>query len=470
MKYLLIIFIISAFSNISNGQAYYQKIFGDSLNSEKGQLVHQTPDGTIYFIGSAFGNTTNRFDVTLHKMKPDGEIIWKQTFVNPGNDYVFDMVYKNGIFVLVGGNQTPNTSNVDASLMTVDTSGQFLNYQTFGAANKNEFFHSIAKTSDNGYILGGFATGNFGTGNDFYLVKVDNFFIKEWQQIRGSYINEVGSKALEMADGNFIIVGDQLQQTGNYNVYCQFFAPDGTYLKDLLVQSPYNGGCKTAILDAANNIVIAGEMSTATSFEFDVYLVKLNPNGDLIWTNYLTDEPDGGAAFSMIQSDANNYIFAGYGRNPLTNNQDVIIISADTAGNVMERKYFGGSTAEIGYGIFPSVYGGFLISGYTSVALDNQYFLVYDELQLAVATVEKSMIENKISIFPNPLTQQVFRFNIAIEKVKIGIYNTNGQLLEQRYFDQSIDEYQLQSNLPTGNYFVNLQFEKYSKTISIIIK
>jgi hypothetical protein len=148
----------------------------------------------------------------------------------------------------------------------------------------------------------------------------------------------------------------------------------------------------------------------------------------------------------------------------------VIIISADTAGNVMERKYFGGSTAEIGYGIFPSVYGGFLISGYTSVALDNQYFLVYDELQLAVATVEKSMIENKISIFPNPLTQQVFRFNIAIEKVKIGIYNTNGQLLEQRYFDQSIDEYQLQSNLPTGNYFVNLQFEKYSKTISIIIK
>jgi hypothetical protein len=470
MRYLLIIFTTFAFSNISNGQAFYQKVFGDSLITEKGQLIHQTPDGTIYFIGHAFLGANNTAEVTMHKMKADGEIIWKQTFVNAGNDYIFSMVYENGIFVLAGEHHTPNNSNIDALLMTVDTLGQFLTYQTFGAANKNESFHSIAKTSDNGYILGGFATGNFGTGNDFYLVKLNNTLVKEWQQIRGSYINEVGMKAVEMANGDFIIVGDQIQQSGNYNVYCQFFAPDGSYVKDLKVSSIYNGGSKTAILDAANNIVIVGEMTTAASIEFDYYVVKLNPNGDLIWTTYLTNHAGGDAGFSVIQFDANTYIFAGYGRNPVTDNQDAIIISADTAGNVIERKYFGGSGTEIGYTIFPSVYGGFLVSGFTNIAPDAQYFLIYDDLELAVSTIEKPTIENKISIFPNPVTQQVFRFNTAIEKVKIGIYNTNGQLLEHRYFNNSIDEYHLQNNLPTGNYFVNFQFQNYSKTISIIIK
>lgn len=469
MKYLLIVFNVLVFFNISNGQAYYQKIFGDSLITEKGQLIHQTVDGTIYFIGHAFKGVNNTAEVTMHKMKADGEIIWEQTFINTGNDYIFSMFYENGVFVLVGEHQSSNNTNIDALLMTVDTLGQFLTYQTFGAANKSESFHSISKTSDNGYILGGFATGNFGSGNDFYLVKLNATFNKEWQQIRGSYINEVGMKALEMANGDFIIVGDKIQQSGNYNVYCQFFAPDGTYLKDLNVQSIYNGGSKTAILDAANNIVIVGEMTTAASIEFDYYVVKLNPNGDLIWTKYLTNHIGGDAGFSVLQFDANNYIFSGYGRNPVTDNQDVIIISADTAGNVVERKYFGGSGTEIGYTIFPSVYGGFLISGFTNIAPDAQYFLIYDDLQLAVSTIEKPTIDYKISIFPNPVTQQVFRFDTAIEKVKIGIYSTNGQLLEQAYFHQSIDEYQLQNNLPTGNYFVNLQFENYSKTISIMV-
>ena len=470
MKNLLLIITILMLSNISNAQNYYQKIFGDSLVFEKGQLIHQTDNGTIYLIGHAFEGANNTAEITMHKMKADGEIIWKQTFINPDNDYIFSMVYENGIFVLAGEHQTQNTSNIDALLMTVDTLGQFLTYQTFGALNKVESFHSVAKTSDNGYILGGFATGNFGSGNDFYLMKLDNNFNFEWQQIRGSYINEVGMKAVEMVDGNFVIVGDQAQQTGNYNVYCQFFAPDGTYIKDLRVQSQYNGGSKTAILDDDNNIVIIGEMTTAASIEFDFYMIKLDSNGDLLWTSYLTDHIGGDAGFSLLQINSNNYIAVGYGRNPVTNNQDIVLISADTSGTVVDRKYFGGIGSEIGYTVTPSIHGGFLISGFTNVSSDFQYFLIYDNVQLAVSTNTNSVVENKISVFPNPVIEQVFHFSTPIEKVKIGIYAFNGQLIEARDVNQSIDEYHLQNHLPIGNYFVNLQFENYSKTIQIIIK
>ena len=76
MKYLLIVFNVLVFFNISNGQAYYQKIFGDSLITEKGQLIHQTVDRTIYFIGHAFKGVNNTAEVTMHKMKDDVVIIW----------------------------------------------------------------------------------------------------------------------------------------------------------------------------------------------------------------------------------------------------------------------------------------------------------------------------------------------------------------------------------------------------------
>lgn len=466
----IIIFLIIMFGNLKTvyGQQFFQKIFGDSTIAERGQLVYQTPDGTIYFFGSGQEGVGNDSEITLHKFSSNGNLLLKQTFVGVHNEFIISMLYHNGLFYLVGEKHLLGSSDIDGLIMTVDTSGQMLKNYSYGISSRTESLHGISKTADGGFIVCGFSTGTNGS-NDFLTIKYDAGFNIEWEQIMGSALNDVGMKAVELPNGNFFSTGDQQQPAGNYNVYCQVFDPNGTFLYDKVIASPHNGGSKSMMLDAEDNILIIGEMNNAASIEFDVYLVKLDVNTNVIWTKYNTTDPGGDAGFCIIEPNVGDYVIAGYGSNPITQNQDALLLSTDTSGNTVNIKYYGGMGNDISYSVVPSVNGGFLVAGAVYVNNDNQYFLIYDDIQLAVGTVAKPNIEPQISIFPNPLTQQVFYFNQSIEKVKIGIYNVNGQLLEQAYFDAPIAEYHLKSHLPTGNYFVSLQFENYYKTIQIMV-
>lgn len=469
MKYIILLILMVVNLKSSYGQNYFQKIFGDSTVPERGQLVYQTPDGTIYFFGTAQEGISNDSEITLHKFSSNGNLLLKQTYFGVDNEFIISMIYHNGLFTIVGEKHIAGSNNIDGLIVTIDTSGQMLKTRSYGVSAKTESLHGISKTADGGYIVCGFATGTSGS-NDFLTIKYDAGFDIEWEQIMGSTLNDVGMKAVELPNGNFFSTGDQQQAAGHYNVYCQVFDSNGTFLYDKVIASPHNGGSKNMLLDSENNILIIGEMNNAASIEFDVYLVKLDVNTNLIWTKYNTTDPGGDAGFCIIEPNIGDYVIAGYGFNPVTQNQDALLLSTDTSGNTVNIKYYGGMGNDISYSVVPSVNGGFLVAGVVYIGSDNQYFLIYDDIQLAVGTVAKPKMEDNLSIFPNPLTQQVFRFNKAIEKVKIGIYNINGQLVEQAYFEESIEAYHLKNNLPTGNYFVNLQFENYYKTIQIIIQ
>lgn len=465
---LLFFFVSLRFS--SAAQSYFQNVFGDSTVSEKGQLIYQTNNGTIYLFGSGLEGVNDDAEITLHKLSADGQVISKQLYADTGDEYLFSMVYNNGVFVIVGEQHIAGTNDIDGLIMMVDTAGQVLNYQLLGTASKTESLHGISQTSDGGYIVCGFVTGRNNVGNDFLTIKFNADLSIAWQKAKGSPLNDVGMKTVELPNGNFLSSGDQHQASGNYNVYCQLFDPNGTFLFDKTVTTPYNGGSKNALLDSDNNVLIIGEMNNAASIEYDMYLVKMDINANVIWTKYTTTSLGGDAGFCVIEPNVGDYIMTGYGTNPITQNQDIIIVSTDTSGNIIDTKYYGGSDPDLGYTVVPSVNGGFIIGGFVAVNSDAQYCVIYDNLNVAVSTQEISSNEENLLIYPNPVTQQVLRFNTAIEQVNITIYNTNGVLIEQRYFDQTIKEYHLKNDLPLGNYFINFQFEKYSKTIQIIIQ
>lgn len=470
MRAVLILFFVTWSTSFLTAQSYFQKTFGDSTISEKGQLIHQTDDGVIYFFGSSLEGLNGDAEIVLHKIAPDGEIISKQTFADTGDEYLLSMVYNNGVFIAVGEQHVAGTNDIDGLIMMIDTLGQVLNYQLLGTLSKTESLHGISKTSDGGYIVCGFVTARNNVANDFLTIKFNSDLSIAWESAKGSPLNDVGMKAIELPNGNFLASGDQHQLTGNYNVYCQMFDANGIFLFDKTIVSPYNGGSKNAMLDSNNDILIIGEMNNAASIEYDMYLIKLDMNANTIWTKYTTNDPGGDAGFCIIEPNIGDYVMTGYGWNPITQNQDIIIVSTDTSGHIIDTKYYGGMNPDIGYTIVPSINGGFLVAGFIGMNNDAQNYLIYDDLQVAVATKPNSKLENNLTIFPNPITEQVFNFNTPIENVKIAIYNSNGMLIEQTYFDEPMEQYYLKNKLPSGKYFVNFQFERYSKTILIIIQ
>jgi hypothetical protein len=454
-------------STLSFGQNYFQKIFGDSTIQEKGALVHQTADGTIYYFGNKQSN--NQSAIAFFKMTADGQIILEQEIGLNSSLFANAMLFEGDKFLVIGEQRYAGSSNIDGFAIFIDTLGQVLQSQTYGLPNKTEVFKSVIKAQNGGYVISGFATAQNNVGNDIYLTSLTQNLVQEWAEVSGSPVNEVAQKAIQLPNGNLFLVGDQLRvSTGLYNVYCQFHTADGRFLSDFTIPEIYNGGSKSMILDANNDIVIIGEMSSSTSPNFDMYMVKLDLNGNLIWKKYLTNTMNGDAGFGIIQPTNDTYLVTGYAAGLTSQTQDIALISTDTSGNVIERKFYGGAGIEIGYTVFPSVNGGYLVAGFDNIGSDVQYLLIYDNIDLTVSTSEIQLIENSLTIFPNPVVQQKFNFNQSIEKAKIVILNLQGQVIESGFIHNN-DTYQLKNNLPSGNYFVNLQFESFQKTIQIFI-
>ena len=469
-KLIPTIFSILMVSSSLIAQNYFQKTFGDSTITEQGQLVYQTSDGTIYYFGYGQEGMSGDAEITMHKLNGNGDIISKTVFPdNDGDEYAFNMLYNNGVFIIVGEQQALNSTNIDGIIMMVDTLGQVLNYQVIGVQTKNESFHGISKTSDGGYLVCGFITGRSGQGNDFLTMKFNADLSLNWSNSEGTAVNEVGMKAIELPNGNIISTGDQSQNTGNYNVYCQIFDANGVFLYDKVIAEPYNGGSKTAMLDSNNDILILGEMNNAASIEFDAYLVKLDQNTNTIWTKFLTNHTGSDAGFGIIEPNNGDYIICGYGTNPVTNNQDLMLLSADTSGNVIERKYYGSSSPDIGYTVCPSVNGGFLLSGFVHVGTDAQYFLIYDELEVAVKTDKVANEMDELSIFPNPVMNQSLHFSQPLSDTKISIYNMNGELIENSYLKVATTAYSFENALVSGQYFIHFEKEFFTKTIQFIV-
>jgi len=95
---------------------------------------------------------------------------------------------------------------MDVYLVKTDASGNQLWQNTFGGTG-NDYGHSVAKTSDGGYIIAGY-TDSFGAGGeDVYLVKTDASGNQLWQNTFGGTGNDYGNSIAETSDGGYIIAG-----------------------------------------------------------------------------------------------------------------------------------------------------------------------------------------------------------------------------------------------------------------------
>ena len=171
--------------------------------------------------------------------------------------------------------------NKDAFLIKTDASGDSLWTKTFGGS-KFDLGNSVQQTNDGGYIVTG-RTASFGAGSlDVYLIKTDGNGDSLWTKTFGGSSFDLGFSVQQTTDGGYIIIG-------------------GT--------DSYGNGDR------------------------DVYLIKTDVNGDLIWTKTFGG-PDFDLGTSVQQITDGGYIILG-GTNSFGNgDRDLLFIKADGNGNI----------------------------------------------------------------------------------------------------------------------------------------
>lgn len=221
------------------------------------------------------------------------------------------------------------------------------------AAADTEFFYlyggvnpdigrSIKETYDKGYIIAG-TSSSFGNGDaDIYVIKTDSLGKHQWSKTFGGHQNDWGYNIQVTADSGYFIAG----YGNSFNPQNGF---DAYYLKtdklgNLQWEKTVSGSDWDFIYASApmpdGGFILCGETFTNSHGGSDAYMIRINKNGDTLWTkNYggLYDE-----TFNNV-TIMNNRIYA-VGKNqthaiPLDSAADGWIVKLDTNGNILKDTF-----------------------------------------------------------------------------------------------------------------------------------
>ena len=153
-----------------SGNFMWDKVLSNTVGF--GQ-VFSTPDGNIYLAGGKMITASDENGLIV-KMDNAGNVIWQQNYgwLNDQDEIFSSPVYDSLTQILYYAGNTLGSASVKGWLLAIDTSGLFHWQHTYYRINNQDcYFYSVKRTSDNGFILAGFAMV---TGQDAWLVKVDS--------------------------------------------------------------------------------------------------------------------------------------------------------------------------------------------------------------------------------------------------------------------------------------------------------
>ncbi|MBK8251668.1 MAG: SBBP repeat-containing protein [Polyangiaceae bacterium] len=312
------------------------------------------PDGLSY--GPCMGevlpmaencNTPANEDCTM--IVDCGSQYWAKSFGAVGDQQGYAITHdaqNNAIFtgrftgfMSFGGNMLVSPAGYDIFLTKFDTNGNHQWSKRFGDANIYQEGFDVAVDSAGNVFLTGYFDGsiNFGGAGfmsggltDIFLAKFDAAGNHLWSKSFSAPSPQYGASLAVDSMGNVVLLangfntidfgGGGLTSAGNYDIYvAKFDGVTGNHLWSKRYGSPNDDRGMSIAVDSANNIVWVGRSDGALDFgggsvpgngALDALVVKLDPNGTLVWSKRFGDGANQFAQDVVLDS-SNNVILTG---------------------------------------------------------------------------------------------------------------------------------------------------------------
>ena len=145
---------------------------------------------------------------------------------------------------------------------------------------------SVARqTTDGGYIIAG--TTSLGVGaTDGILIKTNSVGDTLWTKTYGGAVdNEYVYDAIQTLDGGYVFVGKTYSfGNGWYDAYITKTDASGNLIWSKTIGGAQNDLVRSVIQLADGSYVAAGETGNFGQGGLDLYLIKLDALGNLLWT------------------------------------------------------------------------------------------------------------------------------------------------------------------------------------------
>ncbi|MGD9379557.1 MAG: T9SS type A sorting domain-containing protein [candidate division WOR-3 bacterium] len=182
--------------------------------------------------------------------------------------------------------------------------------------------------------------------------------------------------AIEPAsDSGYIIAGATFTPNPicNYDIYLIKINEQGDTVWTKVLGGQYNDGARCLRCTSDGGYIITGYSQPGTTHE-DVYLVKIDDSGNTVWAKtYGGAEDDCG--YCVQQTDDGGYIIVGHMN--INYREDIYLLKTDSSGDTLWTRRYGGQFEDYGRAVIQTSDGGYMILGYTDIAFGCQEYAIW---------------------------------------------------------------------------------------------
>lgn len=320
------------------------------------------------------------------------------------------------------GSATFNLTSVggaDVFLLKIDPAGNFVWAKSMGGVNTDEGKAVAVDAAGNIYCTGNVTNGgdfdpgpgtlSLGGPNDIFIVKFDAAGNLLWgKSAGGDYFDYAYSIAVD-TEGNVYTAGhyegsgdydpgpgtSYLYSSAGYSGFILKLDTNGNFSWARSVGNSALSELRSIALDPSGNLYAVGAFQGTIDFspgdgiidltsagDFDIYVLKLDPSGALLWSKALGG-PALDAVFDVhLDNDKNVFLtgsFAGIsdmdpgaGEAKITSSglTDVFVTKLDSDGKFSWARSFGGSDRDTGNSVAADPSGNIIVAGIFSSAAD----------------------------------------------------------------------------------------------------
>jgi hypothetical protein len=429
-KTLLLLPLIVKFLYAQAPDILWTKTYGGAEN-DRGYSLQKLSDG---YIIAGFTNSFGKGgDVYLIRTDLNGEIIWSNNYGGDFDDEGYSVIQTsdNG-FAIVGISYVSCCVPPDIYLIKTDSDGNEEWTKIFGGYDEDKGY-SVLQTSDGGYIIAGY-TFEMGLGRDVYIIKTDGNGNTIWTMTYGGADWDV-AHALEVTSDGYILTGYTYSYgSGDADLYILKIDFNGNLLWSKTFGGTADDYGYSVRQTSDGGYIVTGYTRSFGEGGTDVYLVKLDSNGNMEWTRTFGGEEDD-YGYSVQETSDGGYVIAGvtysFGENP----PEIYIIKTDSNGNPVWTKITGGEGNDIGNFILQLEDGGYIVTGYTDSFGEGNDDVYLVRLSPETSVKEEPSLDQGFYIYsyPNPFKDRVYiKYSLPVgTHIEVSIYDITGKKVAQ---------------------------------------
>ena len=257
-----------------NGDTLWTFLGRDSC-SESANMVVPTKDNGFLMVGASNYYNTNKTNAFFLKLDTHGDTLWSRFYGSPYWDRAYRAIeLSDSGFMVLGYTQINNSAQkADIWLLRLNARGDTLYTRKMGRHDYSVYPNDIKKTPDNGFVAVGAisnidssqraSSGGYLEEDTMFVLKLNAMGEKEWLKKYGNAIWSRGQSIEITPDGGFIVCGTI-------------------------------------------------DLGTKDTPKCALWLVRLNPQGDVVWSqNYRDTLRSSTFGDAIIYAGGNRYIVSG---------------------------------------------------------------------------------------------------------------------------------------------------------------